>query len=139
MVKQEVAADVLDAKQVFNWVCAARRAKLPDPAELGNVGSFFKNPVIDGDIYRTMIQREPGLVSFTQSDGTYKLSAGWMIEACGWKGKTLGNVGVYDKQALVLVNRGGAMIDEVIALSAAIRNSVHERFGVVLEMEPIQF
>jgi len=128
--------DNIDAQQIFDWVCAIRRAKLPDPAELGNAGSFFKNPVVDEATHRAMAQSEPEVVSFIQPDGTFKLSAGWMIEACGWKGRQLGRVGVYEQQALVLVNRGGATMEEVLSLAAAIGDSVRERFGISLEMEP---
>lgn len=135
---QAVGSDTIDAQQIFDWVCAIRRAKLPDPSELGNAGSFFKNPVVDEATHRAMMHSEPGLVSFTQPDGTFKLSAGWMIEACGWKGRQLGRVGVYEQQALVLVNLGGATVEEVMTLAAAISHSVRERFGVSLEMEPTQ-
>ncbi len=128
----------LDAQQVFDWVCAVRKAKLPDPADWGNAGSFFKNPVVGETIRRELVRNEPEIPSFPQPDGTFKLSAGWMIEACGWKGRCMGNVGVYEQQALVLVNRGGATAAEVFALAAEIRESVRKRFGVTLEMEPTQ-
>lgn len=94
------------AQQIFDWVCAIRRAKLPDPAVIGNAGSFFKNPTVTEDQCRDIIAREPKIVHYPMSDGSIKLAAGWMIDACGWKGKTVGNAGVYEKQALVLVNRG---------------------------------
>ena len=120
--------NTIDAQQIFDWVCAIRRAKLPDPAELGNAGSFFKNPVVDETTHRSIKRSEPGIVSFLQPDGTFKLSAGWMIETCGWKGRQLGRVGVYEQQALVLVNRGGATKEEVLSLAAAISDSVRARF-----------
>lgn len=123
-------------QQVFEAVCAIRRAKLPDPAELGNAGSFFKNPVIAADRHAQLLKAQPDLVSYPQSDGTYKLAAGWLIDRCGWKGKRVGAVGMHARQALVLVNFGGARADEVLALASAVRASVQERFGVVLEMEP---
>lgn len=126
----------LTAEQIFEWVCAIRRAKLPDPSDWGNAGSFFKNPVVDAATHRKMADREPGLAGFAQPDGTVKLSAAWMIEACGWKGRRLGRVGVYERQALVIVNRGGATAKEVMDLAAAVAESVRERFGVTLEMEP---
>ncbi len=130
--------NILDAQQVFDWVCAVRKAKLPDPADWGNAGSFFKNPLVDEALHWEIVRSEPEMMSFAQPGGTFKLSAGWMIEACGWKGRRLGNVGVYEQQALVLVNRGGATAAEVLALAAEIRESVRKRFGVTLEMEPTQ-
>ena len=133
------ARDATDAQLVFDWVCAIRRAKLPDPAKWGNAGSFFKNPVVDAGTHQAMVSSEPEIVSFAQPDGTFKLSAGWMIEACGWKGRQLGRVGVYERQALVLINHGGATAAEVLALATAIQDSVRKRFGVSLEMEPRQF
>lgn len=126
----------IKARQVFDWVCELRRAKLPDPVVLGNAGSFFKNPVVNRNRRDAILKQAPGLVSFTVPNGDFKLSAGWLIEACGWKGKCMGQVGVYENQALVLVNRGGATGREVAALARAIQNSVYERFGVQLEIEP---
>jgi UDP-N-acetylmuramate dehydrogenase len=126
-----------DARTIFNWVCEIRRAKLPDPALIGNVGSFFKNPVVSPEQCRDIIARDPHIVHYPMADGSFKLAAGWMIDACGWKGKTIGHAGVYDKQALVLVNRGGAVGSEVQTLARAIQESVYGRFGIRLEPEPI--
>ena len=126
-----------DARQVFDWVCAIRRAKLPDPATLGNAGSFFKNPVVTPEQCRDIIGRDPEIVHYRLSDGRVKLAAGWMIDACGWKGKSVGDAGVYEKQALVLVNRGAAIGSEVMTLAAAIQESVYGRFGIRLEPEPV--
>ena len=125
------------AMQVFEWVCAIRRAKLPDPAVLGNAGSFFKNPVVTPEQCRDIIGRDPEIVHYPMPDGSVKLAAGWMIDACGWKGKTVGKAGVYEKQALVLVNRGGAIGSEVMTLARAIQESVYGRFGIRLEPEPV--
>ena len=125
------------AQQVFDWVCAIRRAKLPDPAVLGNAGSFFKNPVVSAEQCRDIIARDPGIVHYPLEDGTVKLAAGWLIDACGWKGRSVGRAGVYEKQALVLVNRGGATGAEVLTLARAIQASVYERFGIRLEPEPV--
>jgi UDP-N-acetylmuramate dehydrogenase len=125
------------AVQVFDWVCAIRRAKLPDPATIGNAGSFFKNPVVTPEQCRDIIGRDPEIVHYPLPDGSIKLAAGWMIDACGWRGKTVGQAGVYEKQALVIVNRGGAIGSEVMTLARAIQESVYGRFGIRLEPEPV--
>jgi UDP-N-acetylmuramate dehydrogenase len=124
-------------RQVSDAVIAVRRRKLPDPAEIGNAGSFFKNPVVSGEHCARLLARSPNLVHHLQPDGTEKLAAGWLIDQCGWKGKHLGRAGVYPKQALVLVNNGGASGAEVLALARAIQADVQERFGVLLEPEPV--
>jgi UDP-N-acetylmuramate dehydrogenase len=126
-----------DAQTIFDWVCAIRRVKLPDPAQIGNVGSFFKNPVVSHEQCRDIIGRDPEVVHYPMPDGTIKLAAGWLIDACGWKGKSIGRAGVYEKQALVLVNRGGASGAEVVTLARAIQESVYGRFGIRLEPEPV--
>lgn len=129
------------ARQVFDWVCDIRRAKLPDPSKVGNAGSFFKNPTVSAEQCTDIIARDPKVVHYPMPDGTVKLAAGWLIDACGWKGKAVGNAGVYDKQALVLVNKGGAANPatggEVMTLAKAIQTSVYERFGLRLEIEPV--
>jgi UDP-N-acetylmuramate dehydrogenase len=126
-----------DPRQVFDWVCAIRQAKLPDPALVGNAGSFFKNPVVSDVQCLDIIGRDPEIVHYPLPDGSIKLAAGWMIDACGWKGKCVGRAGVSDKQALVLVNRGGAIGAEVVTLARAIQESVYGRFGIRLEPEPV--
>ncbi|MEB2347402.1 MAG: UDP-N-acetylmuramate dehydrogenase [Comamonadaceae bacterium] len=133
-----------DARQIFDWVCAIRGAKLPDPAVLGNAGSFFKNPTVTPEQCRDIIAREPRIVHYPMADGSIKLAAGWLIDACGWRGKTVGRAGVYEKQALVLVNRGDRHSErrsvtggEVMTLAKAIQTSVYERFGIQLEPEPV--
>jgi UDP-N-acetylmuramate dehydrogenase len=117
------------------------RAKLPDWRVLGNAGSFFKNPTVTPEQCSDIIAREPGIVHYPMPDGSVKLAAGWLIDACGWKGKSVGNAAVYEKQALVLVNRGGlanpATGGEVMTLARAIQTSVYERFGIRLEPEPV--
>ncbi|MES2424964.1 MAG: UDP-N-acetylmuramate dehydrogenase [Pseudomonadota bacterium] len=125
------------AQQVFDWVCAIRAAKLPDPRVVGNAGSFFKNPTVTPDQCADIIAREPKVVHYPMLDGNIKLAAGWLIDACGWRGKSVGQAGVYEKQALVLVNRGGATGGEVMTLAKAIQTSVYERFGIRLEPEPV--
>lgn len=125
------------ARQIFDWVCAIRRAKLPDPAQIGNAGSFFKNPVVSEAVCREVIARDPHVVHYQLADGRFKLAAGWLIDACGWKGKSVGGAGVYEKQALVLVNRGEARGGEVLTLAQAIQASVFARYGIRLEPEPV--
>lgn len=129
------------ARQLFDWIVDIRRAKLPDPARLGNAGSFFKNPTVTPEQCQDIIGRDPKVVHYPMPDGSVKLAAGWLIDACGWKGKSVGNASVYDKQALVLVNRGGrthpATGGEVMTLAKAIQTSVYERFGIRLEPEPV--
>ena len=131
------ATGVPSPQQMCDWVCAIRRAKLPDPALIGNAGSFFKNPVVTPEQCQDIIGRDPTVVHYPLLDGSIKLAAGWLIDACGWKGKTVGEAGVYEKQALVLVNRGGAIGSEVMTLARAIQESVYGRFGIRLEIEPV--
>ncbi|MBL8259134.1 MAG: UDP-N-acetylmuramate dehydrogenase [Candidatus Competibacteraceae bacterium] len=125
------------ARDIADAVIAVRSRKLPDPARIGNAGSFFKNPVVDAATFARLAARYPEMPRYAQPDGAVKLAAGWLIERCGWKGKNLGPVGVYEKQALVLVNRGGARGEDVLRLARAIRESVRAMFGVELEPEPV--
>jgi UDP-N-acetylmuramate dehydrogenase len=125
----------LNLKAVREAVIRVRRSRLPDPADTGNAGSFFKNPVVPGVVMQELKRSFPGLVAYEGAGGTYKIAAGWLIEACGWKGKRTGHVGVYPRQALVLVNYGGAGGDEVVELAMKIRESVKNTFGIVLETE----
>jgi UDP-N-acetylmuramate dehydrogenase len=125
------------ARQLFDWICAIRRAKLPDPQVIGNAGSFFKNPTVTPEQCADIIARDPKVVHYPMPDGSIKLAAGWLIDACGWKGKSVGQASVYEKQALVLVNRGGATGGQVMTLARAIQTSVYERFGIRLEPEPV--
>jgi UDP-N-acetylmuramate dehydrogenase len=126
-----------DARQIYDWIVAVRRAKLPDPAVIGNAGSFFKNPVVTAEQCKDIIGRDPGIVHYPMPDGSVKLAAGWMIDACGWKGKAVGGAAVYEKQALVLVNKADARGAEVVTLARAIQESVYGRFGIRLEPEPV--
>ncbi len=139
--RQEAGVAHPSAQQIFDWVCEVRRAKLPDPAVVGNAGSFFKNPTVSPEQCQDIIAREPKVVHYPLPDGSIKLAAGWLIDACGWKGKRVGKAGVYDRQALVLVNRGtpGDSVTggEVMTLARAIQTSVYERFGIRLEPEPV--
>ena len=137
----ETGIDQPSAHQIFEWVCAIRRSKLPDPAVIGNAGSFFKNPTVTLEQCADIIARDPKVVHYLLDDGRIKLAAGWLIDACGWKGKSVGNAAVYEKQALVLVNKGGrenpCTGGEVMTLAKAIQTSVYERFGILLEPEPV--
>ena len=125
------------AQQISDIVVAIRRRKLPDPALIGNAGSFFKNPVVTREQCQQLLAAYPALVHHAQPDGSEKLAAGWLIDQCGWKGRTMGAAGVYPKQALVLVNNGGASGAEVVALARAIQADVAARYGVHLETEPV--
>ncbi|TMH75250.1 MAG: UDP-N-acetylmuramate dehydrogenase [Betaproteobacteria bacterium] len=125
------------AGEIFNAVCAIRRRKLPDPALLGNAGSFFKNPIVTREKRTELISHFPSLVSYALSGGRFKLAAGWLIEACGMKGASRGRAAVYDRQALVLVNRGGATGREILDLASEVQARVAEKFGVVLEPEAV--
>lgn len=123
-------------RDVAHAVIAIRQSKLPDPARLGNAGSFFKNPVVSVQQADDLRQRFPGLVSYPQPAGV-KLAAGWLIEQAGWKGRNQGAVGVHDRQALVLVHRGGGTGAQLLRLAADVRASVLDKFGVALEQEPV--
>lgn len=131
------AGNTINARQVFDAVCDIRRSKLPDPAVLGNAGSFFKNPVVSAQTYQGLLADWPALVAYPQAGGMYKLAAGWLIDQAGWKGKRMGPVGVHDRQALVLVNHGGATANDIHQLAHAIQDDVQQRFGVKLEQEPV--
>ncbi|MDF2180801.1 UDP-N-acetylmuramate dehydrogenase [Neptuniibacter sp. CAU 1671] len=122
--------------QLVAAVCAVRRSKLPDPDQLGNAGSFFENPRVSAEQYIALKQAFTDLVAYPEPDGKYKLAAGWLIDQAGWKGQRKGNVGVYDKQALVLVNYAEGSFEALLELAEEIRASVYSRFGVSLEMEP---
>ncbi len=124
-------------QQVSAAVCAIRRRKLPDPAVTGNAGSFFKNPVVERAHRDQLLARFPALVSYDQPDGKTKLAAGWLIDQCGWKGRSLGAAGVHPQQALVLINCGGASGADIVRLAQSIAADVWQRFSVVLEPEPV--
>lgn len=137
-LREELAAEGIqqpDSKAVSRVVCRIRRRKLPEPSELGNVGSFFKNPVIDLEALDRLREDDPDIPAWPLSGGA-KVSAAWLIERCGWKGERHGNAGVHEGHALVLVNHGGASGAEVKELADAIQASVADRFGIALEPEP---
>ncbi|MBQ1973563.1 MAG: UDP-N-acetylenolpyruvoylglucosamine reductase, partial [Paraprevotella sp.] len=125
----------LTAKEVREVIIEIREGKLPDPKVQGNAGSFFMNPVVERNVYVQLAEKYPQIPHFDVDDQNVKIPAGWLIEQCGWKGKSLGAAGVHDKQALVLVNRGGAVGSDVAALSDAIRADVKEKFGIDIHPE----
>ncbi len=125
----------LSIAHVGEAVCAIRRRKLPDPSEIGNAGSFFKNPVVGKELLNELRDHYEEIPNYEVDENHTKLAAGWLIEKCGWKGKRMGNFGVHEKQALVLVNYGGAKGADVLQLSQNIQQSVWDTFGVQLETE----
>lgn len=125
-----------DSRVISQLVCQIRRSKLPDPAQLGNAGSFFKNPLLQADQAAALLATWPAVPHYPQNDGSVKLAAGWLIEQAGWKGHCRDRVGVHREQALVLVNLGGARGADVMALAGDIQRDVQAKFGVQLEMEP---
>ena len=129
------ASQTVSPQGVYDAVCAIRRAKLPDPAVLGNAGSFFKNPVVSLAQYEALRQEHEGLVGYPTPQGV-KLAAGWLIEQAGWKGRRLGPVGMHERQALVLVNHGGASVEDVRTLAERVSQDVWTRYQVRLEPEP---
>lgn len=137
-IEQELSKMGVNAptpKDVSNAVISIRKSKLPDPKDIGNSGSFFKNPVISKLMYQKIKNQFPDVVSYPIDEQNYKLAAGWLIDNAGWKGKTIGNYGVHKLQALVLVNYGGATGKEIYDLSEAIILSIQEKYGVTLERE----
>ncbi|SDQ60524.1 UDP-N-acetylmuramate dehydrogenase [Prevotella sp. khp1] len=118
------------AQQLRNTIIRIREAKLPDPKVLGNAGSFFMNPIVDRQRYEALAAQYEGMPHYDIDAENVKIPAGWMIDQCGWKGKSMGRAGVHDKQALVLVNRGGATGQEVVALCQQIQADVKQKFGI---------
>ena len=123
------------ASQLRDTVIEIRRAKLPDPGIQGNAGSFFMNPIVGKDIYDHLASLYENMPHYTVGEDKVKIPAGWLIEQCGWKGKSLGKAGVHDKQALVLVNRGGATGNDIVTLCETIRHDVKEKFGIDIHPE----
>ncbi len=125
----------ISIQTISNAVVKIRQSKLPDPSQIGNAGSFFKNPVISKAQFQTLEKQFPNIVHYSVSNTKEKIPAGWLIEQCGWKGKRVGNTGSYKNQALVLVNHGGASGQEIFDLSTQIIASVQSKFGIQLERE----
>lgn len=139
----EVAARLSGSREaaspagVSRVVMAIRQGKLPDPAVMGNAGSFFKNPTVTAAVLEALKRQYPQMPAYRQPDGRYRIAAGWLIDQCGWKGKRHGLAGVCETQALVLVNPGGASGEEIAQLAQLIRQDVQARFGLLLEPEPV--
>ena len=130
------AENTPSAQEIFAAVCKIRSQKLPDPQVIGNAGSFFQNPIVSNTQFDLLIKKFPNLVSYPDSPGNRKLAAGWLIDQCGFKGKQVGPVGVFENQALVLVNHGGAKASDVMYLAKMIQEKVFDQFGLQLEIEP---
>ncbi|WP_413580424.1 UDP-N-acetylmuramate dehydrogenase [Bdellovibrio sp. HCB288] len=129
----------VNPRNISKVVCEIRSSKLPNPEVIGNAGSFFKNPIVPVPVRDQLLVKYPTLVSFPYADGMVKLAAGWLIDQAGWKGKSIGPVGMFEKQALVLVNHGGADADDVWTTATQVCADVKAQFGVELEPEPIRW
>jgi UDP-N-acetylmuramate dehydrogenase len=132
---KKMQVEKLSIKAISDAVINIRTSKLPDPKIIGNAGSFFKNPEINSQRLEHLLLIEPAMPSYKITDNSFKIPAGWLIEKCGWKGYRNGDVGCYDKQALVLVNYGNARGSEIFNLSEEIRKSVYNEFGIMLQRE----
>jgi UDP-N-acetylmuramate dehydrogenase len=124
-----------EIRHIYHAVIAIRSSKLPDPAQIGNAGSFFKNPIVDRNTYEVLKSTHPIVPAYPLDSDQYKIPAGWLIEQAGWKGSRVGNVGCYEKQALVIVNYGGASGQEIYDFAMTIRESVRSQFGIELTPE----
>lgn len=136
---QQAMGDDLSPENLQRQVIQIRQSKLPDPKDYPNVGSFFKNPVIDQIVFDEIAQQFPNLPHYPQANGQVKVAAGWLIDQAGWKGKRLGSVGMFHKQALVLVNYGQANLADVRHTYRAVQHDVYQKFKVMLEPEPVLF
>lgn len=132
---EKMGVKELSIRAISTAVINIRQSKLPDPTQIGNAGSFFKNPSVSVDQYQSLHQQFPGIVGYRNPDGSMKLAAGWLIEQCGWKGYKDGDAGCHTNQALVLVNYGNATGKQIFQLSEKILVSVKAKFGVELERE----
>ena len=135
-IRQELAKyPAVDLKTLRHVIIGIRESKLPDPKILGNAGSFFMNPIVPRVQFEALQRQYPPMPHYDVDEERVKIPAGWMIDRCGWKGKALGAAAVHDKQALVLVNLGGASGADIVLLSDAVRASVYEKFGIEIYPE----
>ncbi len=135
MELRDMGINKLSVSAVSEAVSRIRKRKLPDIEQIGCAGSFFKNPVITEEEFKNLKKDFPNIITYERPDKTFKIAAGWLIEQCGWKGKRIGNAGVYKNQALVLVNYGNSTGKEILELSCKIENSVFEKFNIRLNKE----
>ena len=133
LVEQQIKKPT--AEQLRNIIIEIRQEKLPDPKVTGNAGSFFMNPIVDEKKYKQLLSDYPQMPFYRVSQNEYKIPAGWMIEQCGWKGRALGKAAVHDKQALVLINLGGATGKDIVTLCETIQRDVQKRFGIWINPE----
>jgi UDP-N-acetylmuramate dehydrogenase len=132
----ELGVEEPTPQQVAEAVMLIRGSKLPDPAELPNAGSFFKNPLISKKQFDSLFPHYPAMVHYPQDDGRVKLAAGWLLEKAGWKGRQMGHVGMHTEQSIVLVNYGDGSGADVLSLAAQIQQDIKDKFGIALEIEP---
>ena len=132
---EKLPSENYSIKDVSDIIAKIRNDKLPDPTAIGNAGSFFKNPEIDKDQFLELKKEHPEIPCFTSPHNKVKIPAGWLVEKCGWKGKRIKNVGVHEKQALVLVNYGYATGEDILSLAQEIKISVIKKFGIELTEE----
>jgi len=126
----------LTSQQVAQVVIAIRQSKLPDPKDIPNAGSFFKNPIVDSDCYERLREQYPQLVAYEQSDGCYKLAAGWLLDQAGWKGKWVNNIAMHDQQALVLTNPHRRSGSELLDFTDRVISDIQQKYSIYLEVEP---
>lgn len=124
-------------ENIFKAVCAIRSSKLPDPVKIPNAGSFFKNPVISLKQYGKLLKSFPDIIAFPAGESQMKLAAGWLIEQCGWKGKTIDGVGMHGQQALVLINPGKVSGEDILNFAHSVAQSVHDKFEINIDIEPV--
>jgi UDP-N-acetylmuramate dehydrogenase len=138
LLKDKVMLTSVTSLDVARAVIAIRQSKLPDPSQLPNVGSFFKNPIIDELSYQKILSLYPAVIAYPMANNCYKLAAAWLIDQAGWRGKVVDNICMHEKQALVLTNPNGCTTKEVLLFVDKVCESILEKFGVALEIEPIQ-
>jgi UDP-N-acetylmuramate dehydrogenase len=138
LCKDNVRLELLSSLDVARAVMAIRQTKLPDPRQLPNAGSFFKNPIVDEISYEKIHNAYPAVIAYPMANNCYKLAAGWLIDQAGWRGKVVDDICMHQKQALVLTNPNGCTTKEVLLFVNKVCESINNKFGVTLEIEPIQ-